>query len=66
MRRIQALGAFQALGQMATPALPQIRRYLSDLELQSDAQKAIDAILADEKTNKSEKQSTETTSSDVE
>ena len=44
-RRSRAVGAFHALRGVATPALPEIRRYLSDPELQSDAQSAIDAIL---------------------
>lgn len=44
-RRSRALGAFQALRGVATPALPEIRPYLSDPELKSDAQSAIDAIL---------------------
>ncbi len=54
MRRIQAVGAFQALGKTVTPVLPQIRRYLSDPELQSDAQKAINAILAQAKPDEPE------------
>jgi len=44
-RRARAVGAFQALGRIAAPALPEIRRYLSAPELRSDAQSAIDAIL---------------------
>ena len=44
-RRSRAVGAFQALGSVGAPALPQLRRYLSDPELNSDAQSAIDAIL---------------------
>lgn len=61
-RRARAIGGFEALGKIAEPALPQIRRYLSDPELQSDAQRAIDAILAYGKPYKSEEQSTDTAS----
>jgi hypothetical protein len=44
-RRRRAVGGFQALGSVAAPVLPQIRGYLSDLELRDDAQRAIEAIL---------------------
>jgi len=44
-RRARAVGALQALGGVAAPVLPEIRRYLSDPELRSDAHSAIDAIL---------------------
>jgi hypothetical protein len=44
-RRSRAIGAFQALGRIAAPALPQLRCYLADPELRGDAQRVIDAIL---------------------
>ena len=44
-RRRRAIGAFQALGNIAEPVLPKIQRYLADSELRDDAQAAIDAIL---------------------
>ena len=47
-RRSRAVAAFQALRGLAAPALPEIRRYLSDPELKMDAQRAMDAILGTE------------------
>ncbi len=61
-RRHQAVEAFRALGQIPAPALPQLRRYLSDPELRSDAQKTIDAILERSNPDQSQEPSADTAS----
>ncbi len=45
-RRSMAASGLQALGKQAAPALPTIRRYLSDPELRNDAKRVLDSIEA--------------------